>query len=172
MLRLLRRLRRTGAAGNVTVEFALIAVLFLLPLLGASADMVIIISAQAQLNTALQALYAFATTNTSMANNATEAATVVSAINGNSISIYSLSLPGTLTSGAANPSLTYSCYTSGASSPAFSTPSTSESCTSSQNTMTLANYKVTVTVSLPIPVPGLASPMTLSAEGAIPISYK
>ncbi len=169
MLAHLRRLRRRATAGSVTVEFAIISLFILGPLLAASADFIVIIAAKAQLNTALQALYYFAETNTALATNSSEANTIITTINNGSI--YALSMPATLTSGAANPSVSYSCYTTGAAAPTFSTPSTS-ACASTLSALTLANYKITASVTLPFPVPGLASPMSLAVEGAVPTKYK
>lgn len=50
-------LRQIGRRGSISVEFALIAVFCLVPLVGGSVDMLEYISAKAQLNTALQTLY-------------------------------------------------------------------------------------------------------------------
>jgi len=160
-----RHWRRAGRA-NVTVEFALLATFFLLPLTAGSADLVVIISAQGQLNTALQALYYFGTSNPTSAVSSTDAQDIITAINAGSV--YSLSLPATLTSGAANPSFTYVCYTTGATSPTFSTPSTTNTCTGTQTAQTYANYKVSVSVSLPFPV-GLkiTNPLVMSASGSV-----
>jgi Flp pilus assembly protein TadG len=153
---------------NVAVEFALVASLFLLPLLLASGDFVSIISAQAQLNTALQALYYFGVTNTANATNATEAETVVSAIN-NAGTQFLVTMPTDLPSGSLNPSYTYQCYTTGANTPTLSTPSTTNSCTSSQTAVVYANYEVTTKVVMPFPIPGVHSPLTLIAQGAVQI---
>jgi len=168
MLNALRRRWRRCRQGNVTVEFALLATFFLLPLLAGSADLVVIISAQGQLNTALQALYYFGVSTPGSAVNAVDTALIVSAIN--NASLYSLSMPATLDSGQPNPSFTYVCYTTGAtgSSLVFSSPSTTDNCTSAQTAEYFANYKVQVTVFLPFPLPvKMASPMTLSASGAV-----
>jgi len=165
VLRVSRQLRR-GDRANVTVEFALIAVLFLLPLVAASADFICVIAAQAQLNTALQALLYFALTNTSLATSSTEAGTIVTAINTGAV--FKITMPGTLSSGATNPSYTYVCYTTGATGTvSFSAPSTSNSCSGTQTTQYFANYKVVTTVALPFAFPGLASPLTLAASGAV-----
>jgi Flp pilus assembly protein TadG len=56
MLNRLRH-RRLGNRGSVAVEFAMISSLFLLPLMLGSSDLVEMISGQAQVNTALQAMY-------------------------------------------------------------------------------------------------------------------
>jgi Flp pilus assembly protein TadG len=152
---------------STAVEFALVSVLFLLPLLLASADFVAIISAQAQMNTALQALYYFAVTTTGDATNATEAGNVISAINSAGTQ-FQVTMPANLPSGAANPSYTYVCYTyTAGSAPTFSTPSTSNTCSGTQTAMYFANYEVTTKIVLPFPIPGVKSPLTLIAQGSV-----
>jgi Flp pilus assembly protein TadG len=155
-----------GQRANVTVEFALLATFFLLPLTAGSADLVVAISAQGQLNTALQALYYFGLANPTSAISSTDTQDIITAIN--SGSVYNLSMPATLTSGSANPSFTYVCYTTGATSPTFSTPSTTNTCTGSQTAQTFANYKVSVSVSLPFPIPlKITNPLVLTASGSV-----
>ena len=157
-------------AGAAAVEFAIVGGLFLVPLLLASADFVSVISAQSQLNTALQALYYFGVTNKAHATNATEAATIITAIN--SGSVFKLSLPATMTvngSAVSNPSYTYVCYTTKATPPSFAAPSTTNNCSASQTAIFFGNYKVTATIVLPFPSPMLHSPLTLSAQGAVQI---
>jgi Flp pilus assembly protein TadG len=168
MLKAIRQRWRCCRQGNVTVEFALLATFLLLPLLAGSADLVVIISAQGQLNTALQALYYFGVSTPGSAVNAVDAGLIVSAIN--NASLYNLRMPATLSSGQPNPSFTYVCYTTGATgaSVSFSAPSTTNNCTSSQTAQYYANYKVQVTVFLPFPLPvKMASPLTLSASGSV-----
>ncbi len=83
-----RRLEKSRRKASITVEFALVATFILLPLLAGGADFLTIITAQAQLNTALQALYDYAWTNPSAAqantNSSTVSAqnTIIAAING------------------------------------------------------------------------------------------
>ena len=60
---LLRRRAARSGRGNVSIEFALVSVFVLLPLFAGGTDFVLIMSAQAQLRTALQALDYFAWTN-------------------------------------------------------------------------------------------------------------
>lgn len=161
---------RNGKA-NVAVEFALVSVFFLLPLIGGAVDFVIALPAQAQLNTALQALYYFALNNAGNSNSVSSAyaGDIISKIN--TASTNQLSMPATQTingSSVANPVFTYACYTVNGSTPTFTTPSAnSAACTGSQTTMTYVNYKVTTTVSLPVPLPGIGSSWTLTASGSV-----
>ena len=164
---MLNWLKRTARA-NVAVEFALITALFTLPLLLGAADFVSIIAAKAQLNTALQALYYYAVTSPGTAATASgNEASIIATINANSD--FQITAPST----AASPMtefLTYSCYSTAASPLSFTPPSTTDSCTSSQVTMTFANYTLTTKLTLPVPLPGLSNPLTLSASGSIQIN--
>ncbi len=155
--------------GSVAVEFALLAALFLLPLLLFAGDFVMIISAQSQLNVALQALYYAALTDPGNAGNATLAQNVINAINQHAA--YQLTVPAKITvsgSSVNNPAWSYVCYTKKAQTPSFSAPSTTNNCNSAtQSTIDFVNYKVSTTLSLPVPLPGVGSSLTLSAQGAI-----
>lgn len=174
MIAFLRRHLARRARATVAVEMALISVFFLLPLIGGAVDFVIIMPAQAQLNTALQALYYYALTNPANATSASNTGKIIAKIN--TASFNQISMPATLSlngTSAANPVATYVCYITLTSSnvtsatPSFSTPSTTNSCTSTQTAMTFVNYKVTTTVSLPMPLPGIGRSWTLSASGSI-----
>jgi Flp pilus assembly protein TadG len=177
MMRRLRRHLAKKARAAVAMEFALITVFFLVPLLGGAADFVIVMPAQAQLNTALQALYSMALSNTgasniSTATNTTYTSEIITKIN--NASVNQLSMPATMTingTSVANPSLTYVCYTTASATPNFTAPSTSAAaCSGTQTTLTLVNYKVSTTVSLPIPIPGIGTSWTLSAQGFIQLA--
>ncbi len=157
-----------NSPASVAVEFALVSVFFLLPLMAGAVDFVIIMPAQAQLNTALQALYYFALTSPTNATNSVYTSDIISKIN--TASINQIAMPSTMAvngTNITNGSLTYICYTTNASSPSFSSPSTSTCSDSTQTTMTFVNYKVTTTVALPIPLPGIGNSWTLSASGAV-----
>jgi Flp pilus assembly protein TadG len=163
--RLFARERRATAA----VELALVSTFFLLPLLLGGADFVGIILGQAQVNTALQALYYFALTNPSSANNSTYTQNLIGAING--ASVFQLTLPTTLPSGKSNSSFTYVCYpTSNASNgatPTFTSPSSTSCLATGKTQITFVNYKVNTAVILPIPLPSIGDVFNLSASGAI-----
>ena len=85
------------------------SVFVLLPLFAGGTDFVLIMSAQAQLRTALQALDYFAWTNPGNATNMTEAGYIISLINQESD--YTVTLPTTLSSGGANGGISYDCFT-------------------------------------------------------------
>jgi Flp pilus assembly protein TadG len=160
--------RRQGRKASVSVEFALISVLFLLPLAAGALDFICIINAQAQLNTALQALLYYSWSNTSAAlsntSTTTESAEIalINAING--ASTFSITLvSGTVAGSYSN--LAYECVST-STAPYTITPSASASCSSS-TLETYVQFKVTTKVNLPFPLPlNLANPLTLSASGS------
>lgn len=158
MLNKQRYFFRRSSKANVAVEFALVTSLFLLPLFLGSADFISILAAQAQANTALQALFYFALSNSGNAANATDTGDVITAINAATVFKLSLATPTTQTL----------CYTTGSLAPTFAAPANgSTSCTSSQTTQTFVTYTVTTKVVLPVPLPGLNSPYTATATGSI-----
>jgi Flp pilus assembly protein TadG len=156
---LIRRYFAASRSASASVEFALIASFLLLPLALGSADFLSVLSAQSQLNTALQSLYYFAYTSPTSANNATYAGYVISLINNRSI--FTITLPATLPSGAANASLSYSCFTP----PSTVITYQSTTCSATQTQQTLVSYQVKTVITLPFPFFGLPNPMTLSAAG-------
>lgn len=160
------RLFKRGRKASVAVEFALVSTFILAPLLLGSSDLLMIISAQAQLNTALQALYYFAWTNPSSASSLIDAGFICDAIN--SESVYQITLPATLPSGSSNGAPSYVCVTPG-SPPVFVAETGPGSCTSLQIQQTFVTYQVSTTVNLPVQLPGIQSPLTLSATGQIQI---
>ncbi|MBU6418857.1 MAG: pilus assembly protein [Proteobacteria bacterium] len=142
--------------GSIAIEFALISTFFLVPLLLGASDFVVIISARAQLNTALQALYYFAWTNPTSAADSTQLAQVIAAINAQSI--YQITNPTV--------SVTYVCATPG-STPSYTTYTSPGNCGQSEVQQTLTSYKISTNVSLPVTFLGIASPMQYSANGTI-----
>jgi Flp pilus assembly protein TadG len=165
---LLRRKAARNRRGSVSVEFALVSVFILGPLFGGGADFVLIMAAQAQLRTAVQALDYFAWTNPDEANNLTDAGFIISLINQQSD--YQITLPANLSTGGANGALSFSCFTPPATaSTAIGAPSPT-TCSSTQTQRTLVKYQVTTSVFLPVPLPGLLrSPETLSATSTVQI---
>ena len=99
---LIQRFRKSGRKANVTLEFALVAVFLLLPLLAGGADFAVIISGQAQLNTALQALDYFGWTNPASASNIADLQNIITAID--SGSVYNIPTP------ALTASISYGCF--------------------------------------------------------------
>lgn len=158
------KFRRLGHKGSVAVEFALVSSLFLLPLFIGASAFVIIIGAKAQLNTTLQSLYYFAWTNPSSANDQTQLSELVGAIN--SGSIFSINFPATMANGTTNGSFSYVCVTPGAT-PSFTAATGPGLCSKTQVQQTFVTYEVNTTVSLPVKIPSLSNPLTLTVKGQI-----
>ncbi|MDE8349461.1 MAG: TadE/TadG family type IV pilus assembly protein [Acidocella sp.] len=159
------RTRRSAAA----VEFALVSTFLLLPLFLGGADFVVIISAQAQLNTALQAIDYFAYTNPGSASNTTYAGDIVTLIN--AASVYHITLPTTNITVAGlgsipNGSISYGCFSGTATATTTPTYQTS-TCPTGDTIQNFVSYKITSSVTLPVPLPGLGSPFTLNAMSTI-----
>jgi Flp pilus assembly protein TadG len=154
--------------GSVSLEFALVSVFILLPLFAGGADFVLVMAAQAQLRTAIQALDYFAWTNPDEANNMTDAGYIISLINQRSD--YQITLPATLSTGGANGALSYSCFTPPATAGTTVSPPSPTTCPSTQTQQTLVTYQVTARVFLPVPLPGiLSSPEKLSVTSTIQV---
>ncbi len=150
---------------GISTEFALVAVFFLLPLLVGTGDFILILLSRAQLNTGLQALYYYAATNSGSATDTSYLSDIINSMNAGSA--VQLSMPATLNSGAANPSYTYYCYTTGSTSPSFTGPYTSSSsCGTGTTTQAFVNYKLSSVTQLPVPLPGIGSTYTLSVTGS------
>jgi hypothetical protein len=150
-------LRRLGRRASVSVEFALVSVFVLLPLFAGGADMLQIISAQAQVNTALQSLYYFALMNPTVASDTSNAGKVLTLINTTALHPVALGTP--------NGTLSYDCLQANGTITA-----TTGTCTNS-TLQTFASYQVTSAVNLPLPLTifGLPNPFPLSASGTIQI---
>ncbi len=132
-----RRERRA----SVSVEFALVAVMILLPLFAGGVDFMELISAQSQLDASLQSLYAFAWNSPGSATNASQVNGILAVVNAHSLPQVSL--------GAA-PSLSYQTAASGP--------------------QTFVTYNLATTVNLPVPVPYLlGSSFALAASGTVQI---
>lgn len=182
-MQLIRWVRgRSCRRGSVTVEFALVTTFFLLPLLAGAADFLTIITAQAQLNTALQALYSYAWSNsgagTGVDNTTGSAATgeqnIIDVINGtspgevNGASIFTITLvPGNTTGSFSNQE--FLCVGTGTTpAPTSNSLQTSSTCGANQTAESFVQFTVKTTVHLPFPLPlHLANPLTLSATGAV-----
>jgi hypothetical protein len=126
---------------SVSVEFALVSVMVLLPLLAGGADFVELISAQSQLDASLQSLYAFAWNSPASATNTAQLNGVLGLVNAHLFSQVSL--------GSA-PALSYQTAASGQE--------------------TFVTYHLAATVNLPVPVPYiLGSSFALAASGSVQI---
>lgn len=151
---------RFGRQGNVSVEFALIASLFLLPLYGGSIDMVEYISAKAQLNTALQALYYYSLTTPNAATTSADTSAIVGLMSGSPH-------PITLASSVVN----YDCIENNSTTVTYvdtSPVNTNGGCSSSQTQRTRVTYSLSSSVFLTVPLPFVASnPITVTASGTM-----
>jgi Flp pilus assembly protein TadG len=170
---LVRRDRRLGRQASASVEFALMATLFLLPLLLGGMDFVVIISARAQLNLTLQAMFYFAETDPTVANNSPNVpgasapistaaiSELVTTINSNSI------YRATITSATAE----YGCVYSDAvnfQGTSSSCPSKDAANQSLSQQDTAVSYAISTTFSIPIPLHfGWTNPVTLTASGQV-----
>lgn len=163
---MIRHFLRRSRKASVAVEFALVSVFVLLPLTLGGTDLFMMITAQAQLNTALQALYyySWASPTATAADNFTYANDIITTIN--SASVYHIALPAKLPSGAANGSISYGCFDPPSSASTTITYQTSP-CSSTQTQQTMVNYQVTTSIVLPVVLPGIPSHLTLSSSGKV-----
>lgn len=173
-----------GRRASVSAELALVSVFFLLPLFAGGADLVEIISAQAQANTALRALYSFAWANPGYANTASYLTDITTEISSSSINRVKFSPTGTINvlnaDGVTNTAVTsgtlfYECFLASAATTSsnYFTSTTAAPCTTAGNTVqTWVAYQVTSRVSLPVPLPYLTTDghFTVRASGAVPIT--
>jgi Flp pilus assembly protein TadG len=166
LIKVFWRTRRSAAA----VEFALVTTFLLLPIFIGASDFVVIITAQAQLNTAMQAIDYFAVTNPTAASGTTGTTNVgyiLALINTNSV--YHVTLPANETTSLgtySNGSVSYGCFLPPATSTTTPTYQTA-TCPSTDTQQTFVTYEVTTRVILPVPLPGLASPFTMNATSTI-----
>ena len=153
---MLKRRRTFGRQGSAAVEFAMVSTFLLLPLFGGGADFVEMISAQAQLNTALQSLYYFAYTNPGNAANATQLTAMLAKIN--SAAVHQVAMPSAAV-------VSYKCI----SSAGVMTTNTSATCASG-TAQTYVTYQLTSSVALTAPLPlAFRSPFQMSAKGTVQI---
>jgi Flp pilus assembly protein TadG len=159
-----RRLCRSRR-GSASIEFALISTFIMLPLFAGAADLISIISAQAQLNTAMESLYSFAWANPTEAANATQMNALIGVINGQAgSSFHQLSLPATNNAGGANPAIAYDCIANNAATPGYaSVNSLPGKCSTGQTQQINATYQLNSTVFLPVP----GDTLTLTATGTV-----
>ena len=178
---MIHRMKRRGARqirarrGSVSVEFALVTVFFLFPLVAGTTDMLLVLSARAKLNSTLHTLYMFAWSNPGSAGDITQLQQVIQSVDP--------ALPTSSIILNSSPMVQGVCFNaSGLIDPyAVFTPA-SPGVTGSTNTCTLfgitdpydvavviASYSLTSTVQLPVPVPFLPSSFTLTASGTVQV---
>ena len=160
---MLRSARRGDRRGSVAVEFALVSSFMLLPLFAGGADFVEIISAQAQLNTALQSLYLYAYANPAGASSATAIAAVIAKINAHAT--HQVSFPATNAGGVTNGTVSYKCMNASGATAAYGA-----GCASGYTKQSFVSYQLNCSVNITVPLPqGLANPFALSAAGTTQI---
>ena len=157
----MRRLRRTGQRGSVTIELALVTALFLLPLTVGSVDMLFVLTQRFQMHRALQSLYFYAWANPNNANNQGQVSNALSVAAQNTIADVTL---------ATAPVTTYDCASNQQSSNPSPPSSNQPSCSSSDPLQTFETYSIQATVNLPVPIPGFASAYPLHLTGTIQVS--
>lgn len=168
--------RQRARRASVAVEFALISFFFLLPLTAVVVDALFVLTAQAQLNTTLQALYYYALANPTAAEDYTSATTITQQnilmilidLNSN----FQITLDAT--PDKQNSTLYYYCQSTSSPStaPSFvldTTPATTPTCKTGTVLQYFVKYAVSTPVSLPIPIPGVSNPWTLNASGMIEV---
>jgi hypothetical protein len=70
-----------------------------------------------------------------------------------------------MSSGSANASLSYGCFTPPSTTITYQTTA----CSTGQTQQTLVTYQVTASVHLPFPFPSLSNPTNLSATGTVQV---
>ncbi len=147
---------------SVSLEFALVSVFFLLPLLLVCWDGLVVCAARYQINADLHDLYYYAWGNPNQATDFDQVDNVLQATNQYSIAEV-VQLWGYW------PTLSYACLQSnGSTSGANQNNDGTYSC-SNGTLETMVTYKLTSQVNLPVPIPGFGSTVNLSADGSVRI---
>jgi hypothetical protein len=168
----------SDSKASVAVEFAMVSSFFLFPLFSGVADCVEIISAQAQLNTAVQALYYDAWNNPSLAatTTSTSTSTLPATNTAEMQTVLAAIRPGGMTNmtlGGVAGTVSYACYTPGSTATPI-TVAASGDCSNLTNPtapqqQTWVTYQVNATVNLTFPFPGLPSTVPLIAKGQVEV---
>lgn len=180
-----RKRRLRGSRGSVSVEFALVALFFLFPLIAGGIDMVLVFSARAKLNSALHAIYIFAWSDPGHAADPASLQGVIQAIDpglpATPITLDSIpvtSIDPSVTSKATTPATLNVCIGPNGTIDTvaqFTPPAagaTTNTCTGggpNDLAAVIGVYSLTSVVQLPVPIPFLANPITLTAQGAIQV---
>jgi Flp pilus assembly protein TadG len=165
-MQLNRRKRRLGRRGSISVELALTVVFILFPLLAGGADFLELMTAKAQMNTALEGFYAYAWNNPGDATDVSQLSGILSAINQQSLPQITFPDGRADSSTSYQPVVTYQCRATPTANPTTqSTP-----CPSGNVQQASITYSVATKVVLPVPLPfGLSSPYPLSAIGEVQV---
>jgi Flp pilus assembly protein TadG len=176
------RLRARRA--SVSVEFALVSLFFLFPLIAGGIDMMLVLSARSKLNSALHSLYLFAWSDPQNADDTAQLQRFIQSIDP-SLPVSGISLTNTPTimnvcfgsNGNIDSNATFTLGQSGNGGLLGSGgPNTNnDTCVTDGQVVTgdvpvsIATYRLQSVVQLPIPVPFLANPITLTASGTIQV---
>jgi hypothetical protein len=155
-----------GNRGSITVELALTVVFIMFPLLAGGADFLELITAKAQMNTALEGFYAYAWNNPADATDVTPLSNILSKINQQSLPQVTFPDGRADTSTSYQPVVTYQCR----ATPTAGVTTQASPCPAGYTQQALVTYTVASKVVLPVPLPfGLASPYPLSAIGEVQV---
>ena len=152
--------------GSVSLELALVSVLFLVPLLIFTTDGFFVFAAKTQTESALHSLFFYGWSNPGDATNLTALQEILTEINKHST--ITIGFPANF-----QPQTSYACLdtSSGATQTAQVTTSsngtTTVTCPSGTDKETLVDYKLTATVPLTLPFPGVPNPMTIDVGGTV-----
>lgn len=177
-----KRARIRARRASVSVEFALVSLFFLFPLVAGGIDMMLVLSARSKLNSALHSLYMFAWSDPQAATDNAQLQRFIQSIDPalptSSISLTKapavvnicLHSNGDIDSGA-----TFTTGSIGAAIGPTGSSSNNNSCVINGNVapgdvaVVLATYNLQSVIQLPVPVPFLANPITLTANGTVQI---
>lgn len=169
--------RRAGAMlsarkASVSVEFALVSLFFLFPLMAGSMDMILALSARSKLDSALHSLYLFAWSNP---QNAADPATLNAYLRS-----IDPALPASGISLVGNPATQSLCFGSDGNidllarvTPPVLGGSGADTCNIGPSIIQgdvpviIVHYVLQSTINLPVPVPFIANPVVLTASGTV-----
>lgn len=169
MIRMTARNRRRflgDTRGSVSLELALISVLFLIPLMIFTTDGFFLFAAKTETESALHSLFFYGWSNPGDATDVTALQEILTEIDKHST--ITIDFPAKF-----RPQTSYACLdtSSGATRAAqvtsSSNGSTTVTCPSGTAKETLVNYKLTATVPLTLPFPGVPNPMTINVGGTV-----
>lgn len=152
--------------GSVSLELALVSMLFLIPLLIFTTDGFFLFAAKTETESALHSLFFYGWSNPGDATNTTALQALLTEIDKHST--ITISFPANF-----QPQTSYACLdaSSGATQAAQVTTGSNGTatvtCPSGTDKETLVQYKLTATVPLTLPFPGVPNPMTINLGGTV-----
>ena len=160
-----RRIRRRAwhhDRASVSLEFALVSVFFLLPLLLICWDGMVLCAERYQVNADLHDLYYFAWSNPNQASSFDAVNNVLTALNQNAIS-------EVVQYWGYWPHLSYACLQSNGSTTSANQNNDGTYSCSSGTLETMVTYKLSAYLNLPVPMPGFGNEVTINAGGTVRI---